>query len=143
MTPSSFVLSVALIDPAAEVVAAVMEIAGDVPPLDTMGAVPVTDATAAPAVMPSSFVLSAEDIDPAAEVVAAVIEMAGVVPPEETIGAVPLTDATAAPEVTVPSLVRSAEVRNRLVVPSVIPSEVPERDEVPNDLHSEVLVALS
>jgi len=87
--------------------------------------------------------LSAEDIDPAAEVVAAVMEIAGDVPPEDTIGAVPVTEATAAPDVTLPSFVRSAEVRKRLVVPSVIPSEFPERDEVPSSRHSEVFVALS
>ena len=44
-TPSSLVLSAADIEPAAEVVAAVMPIAGAVPPVDVMGAVPVTSVT--------------------------------------------------------------------------------------------------
>lgn len=43
--PSNFVLSEADIEPAADVVAAVILIAGFVPPLETIGAVPVTDAT--------------------------------------------------------------------------------------------------
>ena len=43
--PSSFVLSVALILPAAEVVAAVMLMAGVVVPVETIGAVPVTPVT--------------------------------------------------------------------------------------------------
>jgi len=118
-------LSAELIDPAALVVAAEIEIAGVVPPEETMGAVPLTEATAAPAVIPSSFVLSAEDMDPAAEVVAAEIEIAGVVPPEETIGAVPDTEATAAPAVIPASLLRSAEVKKRFVVPSGRSSESP------------------
>tara|TARA_R110000782_G_scaffold21820_5_gene58341 strand:- start:5632 stop:6072 length:441 start_codon:yes stop_codon:yes gene_type:complete len=43
--PSSFVLSAELIDPAALIVEAVIEIAGVAPPLETMGAVPVTAVT--------------------------------------------------------------------------------------------------
>ena len=43
--PSSFVLSAALILPAAEVVAALMLITGAVPPDETIGAVPVTPVT--------------------------------------------------------------------------------------------------
>jgi hypothetical protein len=97
--PSSLVLSAALIEPAAEVVAADIEIAGAVPPLETIGAVPVTPVTVpafavAPVAIPSSLVLSAALIEPAAEVVAAEIEMAGAVPPLETIGAVPVTPVT-------------------------------------------------
>jgi hypothetical protein len=95
--PSNFVLSAEDIEPAADVVAAEIEIAGDVPPDETIGAVPVTEATAAPDVMPSNFVLSAALIDPGADVVAAVILIAGFVPPLETIGAVPVTDATPPP----------------------------------------------
>jgi hypothetical protein len=130
-------------DPAADVVAAVMLIAGVVPPLLTIGAVPVTEATAAPAVIPSNLLLSDADIEPAARVVAAVMLIAGVVPPLLTIGAVPLTEATAAPDVTLVSLVRSAEVRNKLVVPWVMPSEVPDKLPVAKDRHSEVWVASS
>ena len=43
--PSNFVLSAALIDPAVDVVAALIDIAGAVPPLLTIGAVPVTPVT--------------------------------------------------------------------------------------------------
>ena len=43
--PSSLVLSAALIEPATVVVAAVMLMAGVVPPDDTIGAVPVTEET--------------------------------------------------------------------------------------------------
>ena len=45
--PSSLVLSALDIDPAAEVVAALMEIAGVVPPEDEIGAMPVTEVTCA------------------------------------------------------------------------------------------------
>jgi hypothetical protein len=47
-TPSSFVLSAEDMLPAASVVAALIEIAGVVPPELTMGAVPVTDVTPPP-----------------------------------------------------------------------------------------------
>ena len=99
--------------------------------------------TSAPAWMPSNLLLSAADIEPAALVVAAVILIAGEVPPLLTIGAVPLTKATAAPDITLVSLVRSAEVRNKLVVPWVMPSEVPDKFPVAKDRHSEVWVASS
>jgi hypothetical protein len=46
--PSSFALSAALIEPAAPEVAGVIEIAGADPPLETMGAVPVTPVTVPP-----------------------------------------------------------------------------------------------
>jgi hypothetical protein len=46
--PSSFALSAALIEPAAPEVAGVIEIAGAEPPLETMGAVPVTPVTVPP-----------------------------------------------------------------------------------------------
>ena len=46
--PSSLVLSADDMDPAAEVVAAVMLMAGVVPPLETIGAVPVTEDTPPP-----------------------------------------------------------------------------------------------
>jgi hypothetical protein len=71
-----------------------MLMAGVVPPDDTIGAVPVTEATAAPAVMPSSLVLSDALIDPAALVVAAAMLMSGVVPPLLDMGAVPVTEDT-------------------------------------------------
>jgi hypothetical protein len=48
VAPSSLVLSDALIDPASLVVAALMLIAGVVPPLLTIGAVPDTDVTPEP-----------------------------------------------------------------------------------------------
>jgi hypothetical protein len=47
-------LSALLIEPAAEVVAALMEMAGVVPPDETMGAVPVTEVTPLPPVADSS-----------------------------------------------------------------------------------------
>jgi hypothetical protein len=43
--PSNFNLSAALNEPAVDVVAASMLIVGVVPPVDTMGDVPATDAT--------------------------------------------------------------------------------------------------
>ena len=97
--PFNLVLSAALIEPAAEVVAAEIEITGAAPPLEAIGAVPVTPVTVpvfavAPVAIPSNLLLSAALIDPAAEVVAAVIEIVGVTPPLETIGAVPETEAT-------------------------------------------------
>ena len=79
--------------PAADVVAAEIEMAGvDVPFATLIGAEPETLLTAAPAEIPSSFVLSEADIVPAADVVAAEIEIAGVVVPLVTlIGAEPET----------------------------------------------------
>ena len=60
--------------PAADVVAAEIEIAGvEVPFATLIGAEPETLLTAAPAEIPSSFVLSAELIVPRAVVVAAAI----------------------------------------------------------------------
>jgi hypothetical protein len=47
-TPASLVKSVRLIEPAAEPDAGVIEIAGAVPPDETIGAVPVTDKTLPP-----------------------------------------------------------------------------------------------
>lgn len=74
--PSNLVLSALLMLPAAAVVAALIDIAGAVPPELMIGAVPVTPVTVpvlvvAPAAIPSNLVLSALVIRPAREVVAA------------------------------------------------------------------------
>src|SRR5262245_31610573 len=81
---------------------------GVVPPVEVIGAVAPTLATAAPLVRLSSLFLSAALSDPAASVVAAVIEIAGVGPPEDTIGATPLTETTVAPAPIPASLLKSA-----------------------------------
>ena len=90
------VLSAALIEPAAEVEAAAIEMTGAAPPLLAIGAVPVTPVTVAPVPTPSSFTLSADDMTPAATVLTAVIVTFGttVAVPVITTGAEPVTDVT-------------------------------------------------
>lgn len=104
--------------PAAPVVAAEIEIAGVVPPEETIGAVPetldtapetsaaervtapvlpateTTELTCAPKDTLSSLSLSVADMEPAADSEAGAIEMVGVVPPEEAIGAAAPTEVT-------------------------------------------------
>ena len=102
-TPSSFVLSAPLIEPAALVVAAVIEMAGVVVPVATwIGAVPVVLVTVprfavAPVATPASLVKSAALIEPGVDPVAALIPIAGVPPPVDVIGAVPVTADTPPP----------------------------------------------
>ena len=69
--PSSFVLSVADIEPAALVEAAEIEIAGEVPPELTIGAVPVTSVMPPPPPPPPpvTVVVEADVIRPAASIV--------------------------------------------------------------------------
>ena len=64
--PSNFVLSLADIEPAADVVAAEMLIAGVLPPEETIGAVPVTPVTDPP---PPPEPLEADVILPCASTV--------------------------------------------------------------------------
>ena len=97
--------------PAAEVDAAVTLMAGVAPPDETIGAVPVTEVTAAAARSYADFtelgvaavVMEVDEVEsvsctaPLTAVVASAIEMAGVVPPDEAIGDVPVTEPTLVP----------------------------------------------
>lgn len=97
--------------PTTAVVAAAMLMAGVAPPDDAIGAVPVTEVTAAAARSYADFtefgvaavVMEVDEVEsvsctaPLTAVVASAIEMAGVVPPDEAIGDVPVTEATLVP----------------------------------------------
>jgi hypothetical protein len=91
--PSSLLLSLELMLPAATVVTAAMLMTGAAPPDELIGKVPVTPVTVAPVPIPSSFSLSAALIDPAAAVVLALMVTFGTVVgvPVMTTGAVPVT----------------------------------------------------